>query len=345
MFIFQIDPAKSLTAEGSKGVLHSVSNPDSVLLNSLSQTPKVNLASPVKPSLEMLLGKIMDLANEYIIYAQTNQGAMLDGVGLGNCPWNKSNALFDALAQYTDIPATKENITNVKSFFCGIMQGMPQDPNGNGMQDYGDVLTIWGSGDGSPPVTKGDINGDGTVDRADLIALKDALKTGDLNGDGKLDVVDQQLLKNMINGGPITDVWRPNVGSGDLNHDGQINQKDLDILGYVLKAGDMNNDKKVDKTDLKILTELVGDKDSLTTIKDLSKGLLEDPYHHLTEIPKLGKALAKYTNTEYDLRKADSLFNFFLHTEKKDQDVNGDGQVDYQDVIVFWKSLDKIRPR
>ncbi len=78
--------------------------------------------------------------------------------------------------------------------------------------------------------------------------------------------------------------------------------------------------------------------DVLEKIKELSKGLLEDPYHNLIEIPELGKALAKYTNTEYDLGKADQLFNFFLRDKS---DLTGDGVIDYQDVIAFWKSLDK----
>ena len=75
----------------------------------------------------------------------------------------------------------------------------------------------------------------------------------------------------------------------------------------------------------------------LKTIQELSKALLEDPYNNLIEIPKLGKALAKYTHTEYDLGKADKLFSFFLGDKS---DLTGDGQIDYQDVIKFWKDLD-----
>ena len=78
--------------------------------------------------------------------------------------------------------------------------------------------------------------------------------------------------------------------------------------------------------------------DPLTKIQDLSKKLLEDPYNYLTQIPKLGKALAEYTNTEYDLGKADNLFNFFLRDKS---DLTGDGVIDSQDVIKFWKDMDK----
>ena len=75
----------------------------------------------------------------------------------------------------------------------------------------------------------------------------------------------------------------------------------------------------------------------LRKIIKLSKDLLEDPYNHLTEVPELGKALAKYTNTEYDLGKGDSLISFFLRDKS---DLTGDGQIDYQDVIKFWENLD-----
>ena len=68
---------------------------------------------------------------------------------------------------------------------------------------------------------------------------------------------------------------------------------------------------------------------------------MEDPYHHLLQIPELGKALAKYTNTEYNLGKADRLISFFL---REKSDLTGDGVIDYQDVIAFWKSLDRPGP-
>ncbi len=78
--------------------------------------------------------------------------------------------------------------------------------------------------------------------------------------------------------------------------------------------------------------------DPLTTIQDLSKKLLEDPYNYLTQVPKLGKALAEYTNSEYDLGKADRLISFFL---REKSDLTGDGVIDSQDVIKFWKDMDK----
>ncbi len=319
-----------------------------------------------QPSPEELFGEIVDLSNEYIIYAQNLQKFFkehpLMSVTLMPPPWEKSNKLFEDLAQYTGNPSTPEKVNQVKLFFNSIINGNPSDPNGDGKLDYGDVLTIWGGGNGGgsePPITKGDINGDGEINQADVQELGIDLYIGDMNGDGKLDMEDYKMLKELIDP-PLKPMSHPNPGDlislnkennsilkpwppimfkkGDLNHDGKIDKSDLDILGKVLKAGDMDNDGKVDKTDFKILNDLVNGPDPLTTIKDLSKGLLDDPYHHLTEIPKLGKALAKYTNTEYDLGKADKLFSFFLGD---DQDFDKNGVRDYQDVIAFWKSLDK----
>ena len=79
----------------------------------------------------------------------------------------------------------------------------------------------------------------------------------------------------------------------------------------------------------------------LGEIIDLSNNLLMDPYHHLGEISKLGKDLAQYTHTEYDLGKADKLFDFFL---REKSDLTGDGKIDHNDVIAFWYSLDKLLP-
>lgn len=354
MFIFQIDPAKATGAENRKGVSGEIKNPDSVLLNSLSQTSEVR---PIKPPLSpgLLLGKIMDLSNEYIIYAKAHQnwyrnendkGADMDRPIMLQPPWERSNELYEALAQYTKTPASLENINNVKSFFYRIMKDRPVDPNHDGRLDHSDVLTIWGDYDGIDPLIKGDINGDGQINQEDVNRLRDALFIGDMDRDGKLDEKDYEKLKKIIDSHPPTirpldRISLPWGMKGDLNHDGQLNKKDLDILRRILRAGDMDGNGKIDKSDLELLINIVGNQDPLPTIKDLSKALLDDPYHNLTNIPKLGKALAKYTNTEYNLGKADRLISFFL---REKSDLTGDGVIDYQDVIAFWKSLDHPVP-
>ena len=90
MFIFQIDASKILQAQNIANSNHN-DTPESTLLKSLSKAttkPDVCLGcgpepgpfppgGSVPPNTEippaMLFGKIMDLATEYIIYAQTHQ--------------------------------------------------------------------------------------------------------------------------------------------------------------------------------------------------------------------------------------------------------------------------------
>ncbi len=198
------------------------------------------------------------------------------------------------------------------------------------------------------PIKPGDINGDGDINQSDVKDLISALTAGDMNHDGKLDKEDYKILKQMLtqrnDSEPIDEtkqMIRPDL-RGDLNHDGKVDKRDLGVLGKVLRAGDMDSDKKVDWTDVELLIKEIEpppptDDPLLEKIKDLSKGLLEDPYHHLSDITALGKALAKYTNTEYDLGKADNLYNFFLRDKS---DLTGDGQIDHQDVIKFWQNMD-----
>ena len=378
MFIFQIDPSKALIAKNDKGISQTVEHPESVLLDSLSGTAEAEGIGGIRPPSNPLLEKITNLTNEYIEYAHNHQNDFnTDDTPdrfqpiMKAPPWETSNELFDALSQYIVVPAVSEKIQNVKDFFYSIMKNTPQDPNSDGKQDVNDVLSIYGLGQGEinqRPMEldgsaikqrhKGDINCDGNINNDDLVALKDALKTGDLNGDGQLNEVDQQFLQNIIDGKPNIEplvlrsniqpqVYRPNRGNGDMNHDGKVNEEDLKIFEKIMNAGDMDSDKDVDQTDVGLLAKQVDGirppKDNtLKIIERLSKALLEDPYNHLIEVSKLGKALAKYTNTEYDLGKADRLVSFFL---REKSDLNSDGQIDYQDVVAFWNGLDnKPRP-
>ncbi len=238
MFILQIDASKITGAQNKTEGSKPIDTPDSVLLNSLSQTPELNQTEGIqgtnKPSQEMLHGKIIDLANKYIIYAQTYKDPCTGGrpclLYIQSPPWEESNELYEALAQYTGTPASDENIDGVKSFFYGIMKNKPIDPNKDGRLDYNDVLSIWGV-DHSP---------------------------------------------------------------------GALLQK----------------------------------------IQTLSKNLLEDMSHHLSEVQDLTKALAKYTHTEYTVGKANSFLDFFSGS-----DLTGDDKIDYQDVIAYWKKLDDTIPR
>ena len=266
MFIFQIDATKVTGPESNKGISPLATNPDSVLLKTLSQTADINPIDPPPLSPGMLLGKIMDLSNEYMIYAQQHSGPPTrvndDGSITQNImpapPWENSNELFEALAQYTGIPVSEEKGNAEKSFFYSIMNKMPQDPNNDRVQDYKDVLSIWGNSS-VESVTKGDINGDGKIDQADVKILKYALAFGDMNHDGKLDAEDHRLLEEYLGITPLPTI-HPHVPGewGDVNYDASVDEKDLRLLEQVIKAGDMNNDGKVDKEDVQLLRNQIG---------------------------------------------------------------------------------------
>ena len=270
MLILQIDPLRIMAGENNKNE-HVIDTPEAVLLREISKKDEVTVPPNKAISPGKLFGKILDLANEYIIYAQnmrwktdtpTPEIRTMAMPIFDMPPWEKSNELFDALAQFTKIPASQEAIQEVKNFFNQIMFGSPPDPNGDGKQDYNDVLTIW-QGQGVPqPDQKGDINNDGLINEADVNELNSVLFMGDMNFDGKLDQRDRELLKQFIEGPrimPLEQNVRDQIlpFKGDLNRDGNIDQRDLAILDHVLKAGDMNNDGKVDRTDVSILIERV----------------------------------------------------------------------------------------
>ncbi|OGI13329.1 MAG: hypothetical protein A3I68_05560 [Candidatus Melainabacteria bacterium RIFCSPLOWO2_02_FULL_35_15] len=59
----------------------------------------------------------------------------------------------------------------------------------------------------------------------------------------------------------------------------------------------------------------------------------KDPLSQTKKISELGMALAEYLNMGY-FDKRGSLFEFLA--DKKD--LNGDGQIDYQDIITAWKN-------
>ena len=192
MFTFQVDLIKLTGGENSKGISQAAANPELVLRQSLSRTPDVCLGCGVEPppvgpfppggwvppnpeiELGILFGKIVDLSNGYIIYAQNHQHDSDDPGSLRSMkvpPWENSNELFNALSKYTGVPANSEKIQNVKNFFYSIMKSSPQDPNKDGEQDVNDVFAIWSRSSGGEQGHKGDINGVDSAIRALVIAL------------------------------------------------------------------------------------------------------------------------------------------------------------------------------
>ena len=283
MFIFQIDPAKNLTAEGNKGVLHSVSNPDSVLLNSLSQTPEVNPASPVKPSLEMLLGKIMDLSNEYIIYAQTHPYFPNTKMAYHIPPWAKSNELFETLAQYTGTSINNENVKIIQDFFYKIQIKKPSDPNKDGKLDHNDVLALW-QGDKDSSILKEikflyhDVFADpekhhveGTAKLARALAKytnteytvgkANSLLSGfnwanDVTGDGVLDYKDLiAYWKNLDDATPRF----PSLVDIDFNHDGRFDyaMRNGKFYKFADNGRDLSETNSIPGVDMHELAQIV----------------------------------------------------------------------------------------
>ena len=150
------DPKINQTAI-SKGipVEHDI-NADSSLLRSLvnqsllGSTPQIDTVKPSVESQGKLLGEIIDLSNEYILYAKTHQNHFTrnpngdDQVHIMMAPpWERSNDLFEALSQFTGIPQSRKTISAVKNFLYKIMRGENLDPNQDKKLDYNDIMSVW----------------------------------------------------------------------------------------------------------------------------------------------------------------------------------------------------------
>ena len=389
MFIFQIDAGKVLQVQNTGETSKSKDTPDAALLKSLSGgMPELNgvcLGCPphlppfppggyVPPNNQippaMLFGKIVDLANEYIIYAQTHPYSRAIP------PWERSNELFDTLAQYTGTHVNNESVKALKDFFYNIQIKEPNDPNQDGKLDHNDVLNLWnptpifvvplksqqqtanrlvgldGSNGGQEPVTKGDINGDGKVDQQDIQCLYSIFPEANVNQDNKLDQEDYNMLKKSIEeghpivihiGGPMG----PDHIVGDVNRDNKIDEKDLDLLQNTLNVGDMNNDKQVDDKDLELLKEMVDKPIQIPEIikffTDVAKGnsvVVWTP----KEEAQLFDALEKITGISSkigDARRQIILDLIYHNNGLYLDDYNCDGEVDYKDLIDLYKMNSK----
>lgn len=124
--------------------------------------------------------------------------------------------------------------------------------------------------DNSELYTKGDVNGDGkiTLEDTELISKfvmnevtfnEKQFEAADMNGDGKVTALDYTQLVNKL---------YANVQKGDVNADGVIDEKDIELVqkylnGEItlnekqLEIADMNEDGKVNSTDLLRLREYI----------------------------------------------------------------------------------------
>ena len=146
-------------------------NPDDLLLRSLDQTSELNPVKDIQeinePSKEMKLQRIKDLTNEYIAYAKVHPCCFFDSNGRKRFlpvvapPWIlQQDDLIEALSQYTGVPPTEKQVSDIQSFFTSMTNRTesPQDPNGDGQQDVNDVLFLLGKTHNYPPPPINDEN-------------------------------------------------------------------------------------------------------------------------------------------------------------------------------------------
>ena len=202
----------------------------------------------------------------------------------------------------------------------------------------------------------GDVNEDGEIEADDRIILTrycsgefnialtfQQLKNADVNGDGKVDLVDKYLIIRAVNKWPgYTDIL-PNkpitdyILYGDLNNDGEINEKDSTLLSnylnnntnisdQALKNADINGDGKVNIIDLGLLQMYVDTPDNYT-------GTLPD--HPITNYTiQYGDANCDNKITASDVQRIFSHLSnstLLIGQQLLNADVNGDGKIDYVD--------------
>lgn len=208
----------------------------------------------------------------------------------------------------------------------------------------------------------GDVNLDGEVNNKDLALYveylngnKDAiseegLKYADLNDDQKVNNVDRIiLLRHLLNweGYEILPLITESkvYAYGDVNLDGEINQKDIDALtDYLagdesaiseegLKYADLNEDGKIDNKDLIILIRYV---EGWGSYKNL-------PVSSDKEIYETGDINQDGKVDEKDLEKLKNHLEKDEGTLKDDElklaDINQDGKVDKDDLTELEKIL------
>jgi len=121
----------------------------------------------------------------------------------------------------------------------------------------------------SQVITKGDVNGDGKVDRNDVLLVTQIvtglikptdkeLRAGDMDGDGKITITDALLILRKIS---------PAYSLGDVNGDGKVDGEDVKLaLLFVtgkaqpteqqLRAADVNNDGKITMSDVMAIQKM-----------------------------------------------------------------------------------------
>ena len=163
----------------------------------------------------------------------------------------------------------------------------------------------------------------------------------DLDYNNKIDKKDREILVKIIMGeihpgDPIT--LQPIRPIGDLNNDGKVDNKDLEMFDTTLKAGDMNHDDKVNKQDLQILDQLVFKNQE----GDINKDGIIDLADHYPLLNFLSVANVAWSNkTEVDKEDREMLIKLIEEGlgpkpgVRNNGDLNSDGKVDNEDLKIF----------
>ena len=195
--------------------------------------------------------------------------------------------------------------------------------------------TLGNGGTGTTTLpTSADVNKDGVVNSADINFMNTFIGTTagtpdfkpslDFNGDGKIDATDAALFQVIYN-----QATQP-TKSADLNKDGLVDYRDLQIFSDAVKNGynkadfDLNSDGKIDYKDLVILRAAYNAANP-SLVGDLTGDRFVD-YHDLS-----------YFNDGYRYASQNKVYVPLF-------DLNSDGVIDYKDTKVLRDSYNAANP-
>ena len=208
-------------------------------------------------------------------------------------------------------------------------------------------------------INKGDIDGDGRINQADVAALEKYVngddikiksKNADINGDKKITKEDVEALQKFVN---------PNIG--DVNGDGKVTQADVHALREYnagntskinKKNADMNGDGKVTSSDIDKLQNFVkelhpdmGDANGDGKVNQKDIDLVKQKYVGYDVELNMDKADIDGNGeiTISDLAEVTNIVNKKeSHFEKITGDTNGDGVVNESDYINLKNYIDNV---
>lgn len=177
--------------------------------------------------------------------------------------WTSSNTSVATISSSGKVSAKKKGTATITARISGtdlndncivtVLQAQQGDVNGDGSINIADVtalidLLLNGASYYNAPA---DLNQDGSVNIADVTALLDYLlngggKKGDVNNDGKVSIADATALIDYLLNGTAS----INRNNADMNGDGQISIADVTaLIDYLLNGNISNNKLSVEKDD------------------------------------------------------------------------------------------------